>query len=94
MLTLDKLKELPKGEIFARGETTNSPDGIYMTNERIGDKLCWVAKTGGINDWAIYTYWAEYGENYALRSGQKVGDINNIKKLVPCDDEAFNRYRQ
>ena len=50
MLTIEKLKEMKPGTIFAQGITTNDPNGIYMTNSNIGRKLLWIAKRGGIYD--------------------------------------------
>lgn len=92
-LTLEQLKDMPYG-VFASGITTNSPDGVYMTDSRYGDPLAWVAKRGGNNDWAIYCAWLEDGGNYAATNGQKVGNERNIRKLVPCTDEAFKMYRE
>lgn len=92
-LTLKMLDEITPSSVFAKGITTNSPDGIYMTNNDLGKNLLWVAKRGRINDWAIYIHWAERGEDYVIDHGDKVTSPSNIKKLVPCTDEAFNRYR-
>ena len=93
MLSLQDLKDMPQGTVFAHGETENSPDGIYMTNSDIGRKMIWAAKRGNIHDWAIYIHWAESGIKYVLSNGDKVKNSANIKKLVPCDDEAFSMYR-
>ena len=79
--------------VFASGEIENSPDGIFMTSSNIGKKLLWIAKRGGIHDWAIYCHWADKGIEYVISNGDKVTSPQNIKKLVPCDDEAFSMYR-
>ena len=92
-LTLQDLKNMKPAEIFAMGITENSPDGIFMTNSNLGKKLLWVAKRGDIYDWAIYIHWAENGEDYVISNGDKVINKSNIKKLVPCDIEAFKMYR-
>lgn len=55
-LTLEALKEMKPGTIFACGEIENSPEGIYMTDVHKGSMLKWVAKRGGIEDWAISTF--------------------------------------
>ena len=61
----------------------------------------WVAVRGGIHDWAIYTtlnaiplrdFWVADKEGIA-KWGQKLYDEEMIKKLVPCNDEAFRMYR-
>ncbi len=79
--------------VFAKGEIENSPDGLFMTTSNIGKKLIWVAKRGGIHDWAIYCHWADKGEDYAREHGDKVTSERNIKMLVPCDNEALSMYR-
>lgn len=93
MLTLEQLKSLPPESIIAQGIIENSPEGIYMTNDKIGKKLIWVAKRGVIHDWAIYVSWEENGLQYALDFGDKLYDEKHIKKLVPCTEEAFKMYR-
>jgi len=92
-MTLQDLKNMAPGTVFAHGIIENSPEGIYMTETRRGDKLIWAAKRGRIHDWAIYIHWAESGLPYAIDHGDKVSTEGNIKKLVPCDDEAFGVYR-
>lgn len=91
-LTLEQLKAMKPG-VFAKGIVENSPKGIYMTDSRIGENLCWVAKRGGYHDWTIYLAWEEQGYGFALRQGQKITNEANIKKLVSCTDEAFSYYR-
>jgi hypothetical protein len=93
MLTLQELKDMKPGIVFAHGTTVNAPTGIYMTNEDKGRELLWAAKRGGIHDWAIYIHWADKGLKYVVEHGDKVTSPGNIKKLVPCDDEAFSMYR-
>jgi hypothetical protein len=93
MLTIQQLKEMKPESVFASGEIENSPDGLFMTSSNIGKKLLWIAKRGGIHDWAIYADWADKGINHVIGNGNKVTSKPNIKKLVPCDDEAFKMYR-
>jgi len=94
MLTLEQLKAMPKHTIFATGIVKNSPDGIYMTNNREGDDLLWIAKRGEIHDWAIYIHWEEMGKDFVISNGDKVTANSYIKKLVPCDDSALEMYRR
>ena len=91
MLTLQNLKDMEPDTIFATGVTTNDPAGINMSND--GRELRWVACRGGIHDWAIYIQSADWPEDEVKRVGDKVTSEHNIKKLVPCDDEAFRMYR-
>ena len=44
MLTEEKFKELPRGEIFATGILPNSNEGLFMTRD--GGDLKWVAIKG------------------------------------------------
>ena len=91
MLTLKKLKEMKSGTIFAKGEIIDSPYGINMANT--SKLLKWVAVRGGIHDWAIYCHLALNSYEWIRSQGNKVHSEENIKKLVPCDEEAFNMYR-
>lgn len=91
MLTLQQLKDMPDHTVFAHGTTTDDAAGINMANT--GNQLRWVAKRGQIHDWAIYIHFAIYDEEYIKSSGDKVTSKENIKKLVPCDAEAFAMYR-
>ncbi len=94
MLTVEQLDAMPQGTIFATGEIENSPEGIYMTNSDIGRKLRWVAKRGGIADWTIYCHWADsYSIQEVAEEGDKVPE-RDIRKLVPCTDEALKRFRR
>lgn len=82
------------GTVFATGEVPNSTDGINMTPSDPGRMMCWAARRGGVDDWAIYIFWADHGIQYALDCGDKVTFTDHIKKLVPCDNEALARYRK
>lgn len=93
-LTIDKLKDMNPETIFAEGITSNDPAGIYMTDSNISRKLYWLAKRGAIHDWTIYIHWADKGRQFVIDAGDKVTDEANIKKLVPCDDEAYKMYRR
>jgi hypothetical protein len=93
MLTLQKLKDMKEG-IFAKGETVDSPEGANMANT--GNPIKWVAVRGYIHDWAIYTdnpYSPQSSYEEVANMGDKVHDRETIKKLVPCDEEALNMYR-
>jgi hypothetical protein len=91
MLTLDKLKAMQPDEVIAEGMANDSPDGLFMANTN--RPLRWVAVRGGIHDWAIYCHFADKDVEWIKRHGDKVITKIHIKKLVPCDDEAFEMYR-
>lgn len=91
MLTLEQLKEMPDHTQFATDVTTDNPEGVNMTNS--GQRLRWVALTGGNHDWAIYIAPFDWDTWKIAREGDKVTELTNIRKLVECDDEAFASYR-
>lgn len=93
MLTLQKLKDMKPHEIIDMGNVVNSPEGVFITDTDKGRLMTWVAKRGEIFDWAIYIHWADKSVNWVLQHGDKVKDPSNIKKLVPCDEEALKMYR-
>jgi len=89
-LTLQDLEEMKPG-IFARGEIIDSSEGINISDS--GRILKWVASRGDIPDWCIYCHFATCDWETVKDMGDKVFSKNNIKKLVPCNDEAFKAYR-
>ena len=90
MLTIEKLKEMPEG-IFKAGTISDNPEGINMSNS--GKLLRWVAVRGVIHDWTIYCHWADSSFEWIEKHGDKVHFKSHIKKLILCDDEAFQMYR-
>ena len=92
MLTKAILEAMPLDTVFAGGETTDDPDGINMTCSR--DQLRWMAVRGWTFDWVIYCHWAKHEYDWIARNGDKVTGEHNIRKLVPCDDEAYALYRR
>jgi len=87
ILTEQKLKDMKPGEIIATGV------GTY--DDVVNCEIMWVAKRGdGYHDWAIY-YLQSYQSIYKIiTEGDKMFTNSVIKRLVPCDDEAFNLYRR
>ncbi len=93
MLNIEEFNKIMAGDVFAKGEIENSPEGIYMTNSSKYKMLGWVAKKGFGNDWSIYTHWAEKGYEFIESNGDKVYSKANIQKLVPCTDAVMKLYR-
>jgi hypothetical protein len=54
-LTMKEFKRFDDGEVFAKGECVDGPDGANMTGS--GKKLRWLAKKGHGNDWCVYLHW-------------------------------------
>ncbi len=92
-LTVDMLKFLPQGTTIGYGVCVNSPDDVYMTNERKGHQMNWVAVTGGAHDWVIYVGWLNMTLDEVRNNGEKITTEKYIRKLVPCTDEAYYKYR-
>lgn len=91
ILTLQMLKEMEPNKIFRTGTSNDSPEGLFMANTN--RQLKWVAVRGGIYDWAIYCHFADKDIEWIKQYGDKVYNEDHIKKLVPCDEEAFEMYR-
>ena len=84
MLTLQKLKDMKTG-MFATGI------GTYP--EIIDIEIRWVAVRGGYHDWTIYYLSSIHSVNIVITHGDKIFTESIIKRLVPCDREAFEMYR-
>lgn len=87
MLDLRMLDDMPPGTCFATGV-------IIDTSIHRGGPIRWAAKRGGINDWAIYYHHEHTPLEEVLSNGDKVYHNDNIRNLVPCDEEALARYRK
>lgn len=84
-------------------------EGAYKTVNKEGlTKVKWLAIRGGIHDWAIYhsldanlemadcldgNSHLQVSWERIARGGAKLHHEDEIKQLVPCDDEAFKMYR-
>ena len=93
-LTLEKFNLIEAGDIIDIGLLPNSPNGLFMTDRDQGRLLCWVAKKGYGDDWAIYCQWTDKSIDHILNNGDKVTGEMNIKTCLPCDDEVYNKYRR
>ena len=91
-LTKEQFDKIPAGEIFAKGETVDSPKGANMTNS--GKPLRFIAKKGYDNDWCIYLHWATSSWEFIESNGDKTTWKDNIQNLVPCDEEVYKAYRR
>jgi len=85
-LTVKDLEEMPLHKIFDKG-IIKDPN-IYE-----GKEIRWIAKKGGITDWAIYYHEANKDETFVKQYGYKLVERNLIEKLVPCTTEAYLKYR-
>lgn len=72
--------------VFAKGT------GTYP--ELYKDEVKWVATRGGIHDWAVYYHTSDKSDTFVKEQGDKAFTESVIKRLVPCDDEAWKMYRQ
>ena len=83
--------------------------GAYKTVTPSGlTKVKWIATRGGIHDWAIYhsldsnfcqadyldhPMHLETSYEDIINWGAKLHEEDEIRRLVPCDNEAFSMYR-
>lgn len=86
MLDLETLEAMPPHTIFAM-KVVDEPR-LYK-----GGKVRWLAKKGGIVDWAIYYHHAGFDVEYVKNYGDKCFTKKLIRELVPCTDEVFKKYR-
>jgi len=77
-----ELKLVPHGEIFRTG--------ISLIDEK---EVRWVAKKGGIEDWAIYQGPRTWNEDRIAREGDKIYSDRIIKSLLNPTVKMFNLYR-
>ena len=105
MLKVSDLKEMMPHQIFLSGILM----GPMVNKEGLGyridpdEALAYVAVRGGIDDWAIYlrripvedlqTKGLEHIFEYTAKVGDKVTWESHIRWLVPCEYEAYKRYR-
>lgn len=89
-LTTEQLREMKAG-IFAQGTCADNATGCNMTGS--GKLLRWVAVRGDIADWAIYLHFADRDWDWIRRRGDKTHSKDNIRRLVPCSEEALAMYR-
>ena len=93
MMTNEKFIEIPAGRVFDAGAFPNNEQGLYMSDNKDGAMLGWVAKKGHGDDWCIYCDWSHHTVDWILRFGQKVRSEKNIRRCVHCDDTVFSKYR-
>jgi len=87
MLTVEILKNMTSGQIIGTGT------GTYP--ELHSRPVRWVAVRGrGFWDWAIYYHLENNSVEFVRQQGDKCQTESVIKRLVPCDDEAYEMYRR
>ncbi len=95
-ITKELLNSASPSSVICTGTITNTPgeDGIYMTDERVGDKLKYVVKRGVINDFAVYVGWDnENTFEWVERLGQKIYYKDNLLKMGLSNEVIDNHYR-
>lgn len=64
----------------------DNPDDPIMYN--------FVAVRWAVNDWAVYVSHDDMTFDQTKRYWNKIYDEDTIRQLVPCTDEAFEKYRK
>lgn len=94
MLTLQQLKDMPVGYIFAKGMALDAEGVVNVANT--GSMIKWIAVRGTIHDWAIYTDnpHQPLADFEQLRTmGEKLKNLKYVQMCVPCEKEALEMYR-
>ena len=60
----------------------------------VGKRLRYVAVTGHNRDWAVYIDHERYPDQRVMANGQKLVDMDVLKRLVNFDETALQRYRR
>ena len=95
LMTVDFLENLKPNSIFRAGLLI---EGMACATDQLLENnnlktARWVAIRGGTSDWAIYFADANKSFQWISDHGYEVWDDEVIRMLVPCTDEAFERYR-
>ena len=91
MITQQVFDSIKEDEVFATGYSIDSPEGANMSNS--GKVLKWLAAKGFGGDFAVYVAFANESWDYVESNGDKVCNIQNLKKLLSCSDEVWKKYR-
>lgn len=105
MLTKERLDKLSPG-VFDFGVFENSPDKVYL-DDNCRKVVRWVAVRWSVHDWVIYYEDLRTDSNFIelSLSNQEHWDYDVIarmwhklskslvRKVLKCNDEAFNLYR-
>jgi len=91
VITQETFDATAPGEVFAKGEAPDSPDGLHMTGS--GQLLRWVCVKGWADDWCMYCDWAYKHWSEVERLGQKVGEKRNILKVIDISSDLMSKYR-
>lgn len=86
MLTVQELKNMESDKIIGSG---------FFYSELHEKGIRWAAIRGkNYHDWALYYHIPEKIIDYTIRLGVKSSSENIVRKLVPCDNEAWKMYRR
>ena len=84
MITLEELKAMEPHSVFATG----TADNIYQ------EPIRWIAKRGFVHDCAIYYGNINDSIDRIKDWGTKIHAVSVIQRLVPCDEQVLEMYRQ
>jgi len=109
VLTLKELKSMEPNSIFAQGTFLDSPEGCNIADTGlmvrwvavrggIHDWAIYCQNPYSMEDTTIgdTTYFGNSGVwdwQMIADQGDKITSEENIRKLVPCDNESFKMYR-
>jgi hypothetical protein len=91
LLTVEKLKAMEENYMFKYG--TVEVEDYWDASKTMS--VDFVAVRGRIWDWTIYYYLSgEHSEGWIRDYGDKMTNMNSIRKCVECDDESLKLYRR
>lgn len=95
ILTVEGLIKLPHGRFAGGVGEIPSQEAEYIVGQPYTLKVVkWVATKGYGYDWAVYFLNGSLDtEEEIYQNGFKLEDEEYIRKFVPCDDDAFKKYR-
>jgi hypothetical protein len=90
-MTINDYNELPNDSVMASGFCRDDSTGLNMTNSN--KLLKWVAFKDA-HGWSIFCNFAKHNNsvNQIINVGQRVSDINNVKRVFKCDEDVLNLY--
>ena len=87
--------EIDINDLKKFGDSETIATGTGTCPEVTDKEIIWVAVSGeGYYDWCIYALPVGSTIEDVKKNGDKIFTESAIRRLVPCNDEAFRMYRK
>jgi hypothetical protein len=92
LMTIEEFNKYPIGLIIRSGLISNSPTGVFMTND---DKLPLLRYViiKRVEGWVMYLGRVNQTIFEIAHNGDKSNTEEYIRRCFPCTDEVFKLYR-